>query len=129
MADLNDIITLAITVDSTISINPLSKVEIEMLSNLVVWDKKTPGNKPMYFGGSYFKQADTDKNAIIIDTGLAEFDFELKAIMISALHFGTVEGGTPYKWRSVAERIKNILCVSSIQKIHKLPRFKQHTRT
>ena len=108
MADLNDIIARAINVDINISINPLSKVEIEMLSNLVVWDQKTPSNKPMYFGGNYFKQSDTDKNAVLIDTGSVEFDFELKAIMISALHLGPVEGGTPYKWGTVAGRIRTL---------------------
>jgi hypothetical protein len=108
MADLNDIITHAISVDSNISINPLSKVEIGMLSNLVVWDKKTPSNKPMCFGGNYFKQADTDNSAILINTGSVEFDFELKAMMIAALHLGTVEGGTPYKWKSVDTRIRTL---------------------
>ena len=108
MADLNDIITHAISVDSNISINPLSKVEIGMLSNLVVWDKKTPSNKPMCFGGNYFKQADTDNSAILINTGSVEFDFELKAMMIAALHLGAVEGGTPYKWKSVDTRIRTL---------------------
>ena len=108
MADLNDIITQAIGVDSRISINSLSRDEIGMLSNLVVWDNKTPDNNPMCFGGNYFKQADTNKSAILIDTGSVEFDFELKAIMISALHLGTVEGGTPYKWTSVATRIRTL---------------------
>ena len=108
MADLNDIITHAISVDSNISINPLSKIEIEKLSNLVVWDKKTPSNESMYFGGHYFKQTDTDKSAILINTGSVEFDFEIKAMMISALHLGTVEGGTPYKWISVTTRIRTL---------------------
>ncbi len=108
MADLNDIITHAISVDSNISINPLSKVEIGILSNLVVWDKKAPNNKPVCFGDNYFKQANTNKSAILIDTGSIEFDFELKAMMISALHLGIVEGGTPYKWTSVATRIRTL---------------------
>ncbi len=106
LADIHDIITRAITVDCSISIKPLSKVEIERLSKLVVWDMKAPHNKPMYFGGNYFKRVDTDKSAILIDTGLMEFDFELKAIMIAALHLGTVEGSIPYKWFSVATRVR-----------------------
>lgn len=125
MADLNDIITHAISVDNNISINPLSKIEIGVLTNLVVWDKKTPSNNPMRFGGKYFKRTDADKNAILIDTGSVEFDYELKAIMIAGLHLGIVEGGTPYKWNSVTSRISTLKTFCSFLQLKKYKSFRE----
>ena len=97
MADTNEIISRSITINNNIQIKALSENVIDKLSDLVVWDKMTPDNKPMIFGGEYFKPTVRER-AVIIKTGSVLFDYELKAIMIAALHLGTVEGGTPYKW-------------------------------
>ncbi|ABV87219.1 integrase [Shewanella pealeana] len=106
MSDLNKIISTIINVSNDIVVKELSTSDINELSRLVLWDK-TPDEKPMTFGGNYFRQS-TKEKGLVIDTSSLMFDYELKTMMIAALHLGTVKGGTPYKWKTVVSRVRTL---------------------
>lgn len=128
MADTNEIISRSITINNNIEIKALSENVIDKLSDLVVWDKMTPDNKPMIFGGEYFKPTVRER-AVIIKTGSVLFDYELKAIMIAALHLGTVEGGTPYKWKSVVSRLRTLIRFCAFLQTKKYTSFRELNNT
>lgn len=132
MSDLNKITSTIINVSNNISVKEQSASDVNELSQLVLWDTPTPDEKPIVFGGKYFRQSPKEKG-LIIDTGSLLFDYELKSIMVAALHLGIVEGGTPYKWKSVASRIRTLKAFcsflsaksySSFRELSKLPELK-----
>ena len=124
MSELNKITSTIINVSNNISVKELSTKDINELSQLVLWDISTPDNKPITFGGNYFRQSSTEKG-LVIDTGSLLFDYELKSIMVAALHLGIVEGGTPYKWKSVVTRIRTLQKLSSFLQIRSYNSFRE----
>ncbi|MBP3140474.1 hypothetical protein ACTFQF_04340 [Aliivibrio fischeri] len=123
MSDLNQIIIDIIDVNNSISVKELSVSDIENISSLVLWGQKTLENKLTTFGGSHFKPSSNEKG-VVIDTGSIYFDYELKAMMVSALHLGTVEGSAPYKWKSVVSRIRTLRTFCRFLKVRKYSSFR-----
>lgn len=105
--DLAELIDAISTANGRISVNDLSASEIDSLRDKIVWaysDQRAP--LAVYpFGGQDFRQKGIQKG-LVIATGSLQYDYELKALMLLLLHSGAREGGTPYKWLSVAQRIR-----------------------
>jgi integrase len=132
MSDLNTIISNIVNINGTIEVKNLSKASINRLSNLILWDRLSSAGKPILFGGSSFKTS-LKETGVIIQTGSQKFDYELKSVMVASLHLGVVEGGNPYKWKSVANRIRTLkrFCsflqvrdYNSYRELNKLPKLK-----
>jgi integrase len=111
MADLNELVSQSISINNTISINRLTESEISELSDLVVWDSQSSRHEKVCFGDTTFKPNSKTK-AVVINTGSVFFNYEIKSLIIAAFHLGTVEGGTPYKWETITNRIRVLLAFS-----------------
>lgn len=108
--DLAYVIECITKVDGRITVADLSSAEIEGLRDRIVWaysDQRAP-NASYTFGGKKFRPLGSRKG-IVIDTGSAQYDYELKAIMLLLFHSGLQEGGVPYKWRSVSQRVRTLV--------------------
>lgn len=124
MAELSKVISCITDIETRITIKNLSASEIEELAPLVPWRNNHSGAELMTFGGSYFKPFSRER-AVVIDTGSVFFDYELKAILIAALHLGTVEGGTPYKWKTALNRVRTLKTFSQFLQARKLSSFRE----
>ncbi|MGR5296884.1 hypothetical protein ACPV5U_19520 [Vibrio mediterranei] len=124
MAELSKVISSIIDIETRITIKNLSASEIEELAPLVPWRNNHSGAELMTFGGSYFKPFSRER-AVVIDTGSVFFDYELKAILIAALHLGTVEGGTPYKWKTALNRVRTLKTFSQFLQARNLSSFRE----
>lgn|GEM_PF-670263 len=107
--DLPEIIDVISTANGRIAINDLSVSEIDSLRDKIVWaysDQRAL--RAIYtFGGQNFRQRGIQKG-LVVATGSVQFDYELKALMLLLLHSGAREGGTPYKWLSVTQRVRSL---------------------
>lgn len=110
MADLNEIITKVTEIDTNIKIKALARKQINELADLIIWDTPYAENKPIRFGSNSFKP--TTSTGLLFDADSVFFNYELKTIAIVATHIGTIEGGKPYKWSTVAPRIRKLKILS-----------------
>ena len=135
--DLAEIIDVVSTANGRIAINDLSSAQIDALRDKIVWaysDQRAL--LAVYpFGGRDFRQQGVQKG-LVIATGSLQYDYELKALMLLLLHSGAREGGTPYKWLSVTQRVRPLArfagyCarrgLKSFRTLDKLPLLKLRT--
>lgn len=94
-------------IDGAISIVQLSDRRIAALARKVVWryNDRRDHDAVVRFGDRDFRPRDA-KDGVVIDTGSAEHDFEIKAILLLLLHIGRKEGASVYKWHTVSHRIR-----------------------
>lgn len=108
--DLVTVLDRISKVDDAVSIVQLSDRRIEALAQKVVWRYNDRGahDAVVRFGDRAFRPKNA-KDGVVIDTGSAQHDFEIKAILLLLLHSGRREGGVPYKWRTVSERVRRLV--------------------
>ncbi len=108
--DLVTVLDRISRVDGEISIVLRSDKQIAALARKVVWryNDRRAHDAVVRFGGQLFRPNGT-KEAVSIDTGAVQHDFEIKAILLLLLHVGREEGGKVYKWRTVSQRIRSLV--------------------
>jgi integrase len=123
--DLDYLIDAVAKVDGKITINDLSTREIDGLKEMVIWaySDQRSSNAVYSFGGRDFRPQGMRKG-VVIDTGSARYDYELKAVMLLLFHSGLQEGGEPYKWQSVSQRVRTLSRFGTYCRRHGLGTFR-----
>jgi hypothetical protein len=128
-SEIVNIIDTIAKLDGRISIEPFGLAKCEKLGSSVVWayhDRRGP-QTVIRFGDSTFRPKDGRKS-VIIDTGGAEFDYEIKAIMLLLYHIGRGEGGKPFKWSTVLHRSRLLVRFARFSYARGLRSFRDITR-
>lgn len=122
--DLNTIIEMISDSQDSIRLLNLPQPNIVLLSQRIIWSHSDnrSRNAVIKFGDSTFRPKGAEKG-IVIDTGSAQYDYELKAIMLLLYHVGIKEGGRSYKWRSVSPRIRTLTKFAKYCKGKKIDSF------
>lgn len=124
-SDLSTILSAIATINERVSIRALEPNAIAELADKVVWSGKKlrTGLPEVLFGNARFAPPD-GKEGVIIETGSAVFDYEVKALLLLMSEVGPLEGDVPYKWATVVIRTRHLLRFAQYCMRHRIESFR-----
>jgi len=123
--DLQFILETISKSDGTVKLNDLAEEQIQKITDLIIYKyptAKNPNNE-VRFGDKVFSPKNKS-GGIVVDSGNILIDYQVKSIMLIAMHVGLREGGEILKFSGLVQRARILLKFANfISKNYKLRSF------